>query len=288
MRDAVRHEAHRKRSRPRRARPARAAMGLLLGGVLMVTACSGSNDAKNPGGEDTTATTALGGEETTATTATTALGGENTTATTAPGGLVGQMVSTLALTEGEAQCVLARAQGRLDEASLQQLLANPNAASPDRDVLSEVLGACSFANTAGSTLTRVDGQPFTYGDDPDLDHLWDQCSAEGTAVCDDLYNRSPERSEYEAFADTCGGRGPVRVSCAPDANGGSTPSGGQNPRDPQHYGDSTALDQLWDQCAGGDGQACAALAFQAPAGSDYATFGANCGDRPDDPACASG
>jgi hypothetical protein len=47
----------------------------------------------------------------------------------------------------------------------------------------------------------------TYGDDPDLDVLWDACAAGDGAACDDLYVESPFGSEYEEFGETCGGRG---------------------------------------------------------------------------------
>jgi hypothetical protein len=47
----------------------------------------------------------------------------------------------------------------------------------------------------------------TYGDDPELDALWDACAAGDNVACDDLYSQSPFGSEYEAFGDTCGERG---------------------------------------------------------------------------------
>ena len=46
----------------------------------------------------------------------------------------------------------------------------------------------------------------TYGDIPELDPLWDQCAAGDNVACDDLYWESPIGSEYESFAQTCGGR----------------------------------------------------------------------------------
>lgn len=46
----------------------------------------------------------------------------------------------------------------------------------------------------------------TYGDIPELDPLWDQCGAGDDAACDDLYWQSPIGSEYESFAQNCGGR----------------------------------------------------------------------------------
>ena len=47
---------------------------------------------------------------------------------------------------------------------------------------------------------------FTYGDNPTLDALWDECAAGAFDSCDALYFRSELDSEYEAFGDSCGGR----------------------------------------------------------------------------------
>jgi hypothetical protein len=43
--------------------------------------------------------------------------------------------------------------------------------------------------------------PGTYGSDPAMDALWDECEAGDTASCDSLYWESPSGSEYEAFAE---------------------------------------------------------------------------------------
>lgn len=47
---------------------------------------------------------------------------------------------------------------------------------------------------------------FRYGDDPDLDRLWDACAAGSGKACDDLYLAAPLDSEYEEFGYTCGDR----------------------------------------------------------------------------------
>lgn len=46
-----------------------------------------------------------------------------------------------------------------------------------------------------------------YGDDPDLDLLWDQCADGLLLACDDLYHQSPIGSDYGAFGSSCGGSG---------------------------------------------------------------------------------
>lgn len=45
-----------------------------------------------------------------------------------------------------------------------------------------------------------------YGDDPELDVLWDGCEAGDLLDCDDLYFQSPIDSGYEAYGATCGNR----------------------------------------------------------------------------------
>jgi Protein of unknown function (DUF2510) len=48
--------------------------------------------------------------------------------------------------------------------------------------------------------------PDTYGDDAELDVLWDGCAGGDMAACDDLFWSSSIGSDYESFAKTCGGR----------------------------------------------------------------------------------
>jgi hypothetical protein len=49
-------------------------------------------------------------------------------------------------------------------------------------------------------------EPYTYGDDPYFDGLWDACAAGDGAACDTLFLESPIGSEYETFGYTCGYR----------------------------------------------------------------------------------
>lgn len=64
------------------------------------------------------------------------------------------------------------------------------------------------------TGTEADASLGTYGDDGDLDKLWDGCEAGEMQACDDLYMQSPFGSEYEAFGDTCGERNEPSGFCA--------------------------------------------------------------------------
>lgn len=54
---------------------------------------------------------------------------------------------------------------------------------------------------------------FTYGDDPDLDQLWDACAEGFGSACDELFEQSPLHSEYERFGLTCGER-PEILHCS--------------------------------------------------------------------------
>jgi hypothetical protein len=59
---------------------------------------------------------------------------------------------------------------------------------------------------AGVLFSVLGGGGGSYGSDPALDRLYDQCEAGDNQACDDLYNESPADSEYREFGDTCGGR----------------------------------------------------------------------------------
>lgn len=123
--------------------------------------------------------------------------------------------------------------------------------------------------------TSLEGQ--AYGDNPELDALWDACADGDMAACDELYLTSERDSEYETFGDTCGGRTDGTTFCegsdaTTDPAPGSGVTGGA-------YGDDPVLDALWDACAAEDMQACDDLYFDSPSGSEYEDFGDTCGGR---------
>jgi hypothetical protein len=111
--------------------------------------------------------------------------------------------------------------------------------------------------------------PERYGDDAELDRLWDACKAGDWQACDSLYFDAPFDSRYEAFGATCGDRTP--------ADGGACEW--EMYVEPETYGDDASLDRLWDGCKAGDWDACDSLYFEAPYRSRYETFGSTCGDR---------
>ncbi len=82
----------------------------------------------------------------------------------------------------------------------------------------------AFGSTSDTTEKTSDGEG-TYGSDPELDALYDQCKDGDYEACDELYNQSPSGSEYETFADTCGERNEPQGYCV-DVYGDSGSSGG--------------------------------------------------------------
>lgn len=49
-------------------------------------------------------------------------------------------------------------------------------------------------------------EPCDYGDDPELDRLWDACAQGDGGACDRLYYDSAFDTRYEQFGNTCGDR----------------------------------------------------------------------------------
>lgn len=86
-----------------------------------------------------------------------------------------------------------------------------------------------------STTPQGGGTEGTYGSDPELDALYDQCAAGDMAACDDLYLSSGFNTEYEEFGLSCGGTSssPAYGLCEydfgssdPTSTGGGTDNGG--------------------------------------------------------------
>ncbi|MGO1622547.1 MAG: hypothetical protein ACTHXS_07230, partial [Flaviflexus sp.] len=68
----------------------------------------------------------------------------------------------------------------------------------------------TFGSTCGETETESHGDcatnavPRAYGDDPELDALWDACADGDLAACDELYENAVDDSAYRVFGNTCG------------------------------------------------------------------------------------
>ncbi len=88
------------------------------------------------------------------------------------------------------------------------------ASTPDE--FDDLVGACEEATSPGPTSTVApppDDEPFAYGDDTQLDGLWDACSDGSGAACDELFELAPPESEYEQFGLSCGDR-PEILNCS--------------------------------------------------------------------------
>ncbi|WP_147796629.1 DUF4190 domain-containing protein [Cellulomonas sp. Y8] len=149
----------------------------------------------------------------------------------------------------------------------------------------EEFGNTCGGRTDGSTLcTSVDPTRWAYGDDAELDGLWDGCASGDLAACDSLWSTAPSGSEYEEFGRTCGGTTDGSSYCDSGATDG-TDEGTDEGTDlgsstgAQAYGDDPELDALWDACQGGSGTACDDLYWASDLGTEYESFGSTCGNR---------
>jgi hypothetical protein len=80
----------------------------------------------------------------------------------------------------------------------------------------DATGTGATGGTSGSQVSDglADSSAQTYGDDPDLDRLWDACQAGDMTSCDSLYLSAPFGTPYEEFGGTCGHRNTPQGMCA--------------------------------------------------------------------------
>jgi hypothetical protein len=116
----------------------------------------------------------------------------------------------LGLDADDAECL---GQGLIDSLGADALGSLANAAgsaNPDAEVAAFGVELLRIAEDCGIDPDALDDPSssgaFAYGDDPELDALYDECAAGDGVSCDDLYLNSPTGSEYELFGGTCGGR----------------------------------------------------------------------------------
>lgn len=131
--------------------------------------------------------------------------------------------------------------------------------------------------------------PVDLGDDPEYQPLAEGCFAGDFGACDDLYFASPVGSDYELYAQTCGGRlteaEAVDGGCAglfgdPGApGGGDEPAAGPlEPQAPPTPSD-LAFQPLVDACFAGDMQACDDAYYESGVGTPEEAYGLSCGGR---------
>lgn len=150
----------------------------------------------------------------------------------------------------------------------------------------EEFGNTCGGRTDGSTLcSSIDPDRWTYGDDAELDALWDSCASGDLAACDSLWSSAPSGSEYEEFGSTCGGTTDGSTFCDSALPDEGTDPGAEEGTDSssttgaQTYGDDAELDALWDACQAGSGTACDDLYWASDLGTEYESFGSTCGNR---------
>ncbi|HSL59740.1 MAG TPA: hypothetical protein VK866_17965 [Acidimicrobiales bacterium] len=128
------------------------------------------------------------------------------------GELIAELTADSGLSEDQAGCVL---DSLLDELGLDGLRAiatdDEGAEFTDEQGVAvfaafEECDVDIFGDLGEGEGGGIDSDAQSYGDDPELDALWDACEGGDGQACDDLFFQSPIGSEYEEFGDTCGGR----------------------------------------------------------------------------------
>ena len=130
-------------------------------------------------------------------------------------------------------------------------------------------------DSAGGDLP--DGQaPGDLGDDSALDAVADTCFEGDMGACDVLYFVSEGGSDYELYADTCGGRQDAGTGdLCTEVFDFDLPDG----QAPGTLGDDADLDDLAEECFDGDMDSCDELYGDSPSGSDYEVYAVTCGGR---------
>lgn len=110
------------------------------------------------------------------------------------------------------------------ELSLFVLMPGAERTSAEALLVDELTASCEEASAfvldsplEPDTLAFVD-QPFTLGDDPTFDRLWEQCDAGEGSACDQLWEKAPVGSDYERFGVTCGDRNQL-LDCTEELTG---------------------------------------------------------------------
>jgi hypothetical protein len=125
--------------------------------------------------------------------------------------LAASFAQGLGLEEAEAQCVASGLIESLGAEAMTILASAARDGSGDVDKLDDemrrVAEDCDVSSDVfDDSFGSVDSDANAYGDDPQLDALYDDCAAGDATACDDLYVQSTPGSEYEQFAGTCGDR----------------------------------------------------------------------------------
>lgn len=119
-----------------------------------------------------------------------------------------------------AECIVGLVTGRVDPAAL---VGDIQLTAADELAIDEATKNCELATELLSEDVEppsdlaFDALPQNYGDDADLDRLWDDCADGLGEACDSLWEEAPIGSGYERFGVTCGERFEI-LNCTADMN----------------------------------------------------------------------
>lgn len=178
------------------------------------------------------------------------------------------------------------------ESTVSDMIANPKTVEPECDPVFASMPSDWWDDFEGF---ESDG-PQSYGDDAGLDRLYDSCAAGDLEACDDLWRSSPWGSEYDSFANTCGGTTSGSYGmCAleqqweeearayeaeverQEAEAEREAAEQQAAEEREAAAEQAALDALVNSCEGGDMQACDDLSWEADYGSAEYAVSDTCG-----------
>ncbi|MFP4511906.1 MAG: DUF2510 domain-containing protein [Acidimicrobiales bacterium] len=132
--------------------------------------------------------------------------------------MASEMAAEMGISEDQAECFLTGMLEGFSDEEFEDMLSDPDSfTDPDSMGMAfELFEECDIDPTqleegsggggGGDASGFQEGD--TYGDNPELDALWDACEDGDGDACDELYFTSEVGSEYEEFGDTCGGRFP--------------------------------------------------------------------------------
>ena len=172
------------------------------------------------------------------------------------------------LTTAEARCTV----GHLEENSAnfgRTIMVGTDPA--DIELLFDAAELCFEPDTMATIRGEAGTGPQAYGDDTDLDALFDGCEAGNEIACDLLYTNSGASSEYNELGLDCAGRGDGIDMCSPDLD--YAPDGINIDQG------SPGLQTLATDCEDGDMLACDLLFFVSAPGSDYESLANTCAGR---------
>lgn len=183
-------------------------------------------------------------------------------------GRVAGVVTEMALNDGGLQLVPLLFTADALEATVADIIADPEDVEPECDVELPVLPEDWNGDWEGYEVADV---PFGYGDDAQLDALVDDCTGGDMDACDELFWAAGFGTDYEAVASSCGGHSHSAYgTCAWAASMEAEAA-------EQAASEAAALAAFASSCEGGDMQACDDLSWEADYGTAEYDLAQTCG-----------